>query len=231
MSTNFPGSLDSFQNPTPFQAVSAATVHSSQYSNLNDAVAAIQTKVGATSSAVTTTHDYKLSGVTGADKASSLAGTEVLTNKKLSDSTTSIVDVADNTKVVKFDVAGTTAITGTIATAFTTAKTVTLPDATDTLVGKATTDTLTNKTLTTPTIADLTNATHTHQNNAGGGQLSATSIFSGGTVPTARLGSGSATASTYLAGDQTYKALSFTYSFGDGSDGSINLDEIGRAHV
>jgi len=80
------------------------------------------------------------------------ATTDTLTNKKLSDSTTTIVDVTDVTKVIKFDVGGTTAITGTIATAFTTAKTLTLPDATDTLVGKATTDTLTNKTLTAPLI-------------------------------------------------------------------------------
>jgi hypothetical protein len=80
------------------------------------------------------------------------ATTDTLTNKKLSDSTTTIVDVTDITKAVKFDVGGTTAITGTIATAFTTAKTLTLPDATDTLVGKDTTDVLTNKTLTSPTI-------------------------------------------------------------------------------
>ena len=80
------------------------------------------------------------------------SSTATLTNKSLSDSTTSIVDVSDATKVVKFDVGGTTAITGTIATAFTTAKTLSLPDATDTLVGKATTDTLTNKTLTAPSL-------------------------------------------------------------------------------
>lgn len=86
-----------------------------------------------------------------------LTGVQTLTNKKLSDSTTTIVDVTDATKAIKFDVAGTTAITGTIATAFTTAKTLTLPDATDTLVGKATTDTLTNKTLTAPVISTITN--------------------------------------------------------------------------
>lgn len=89
-----------------------------------------------------------------------LSTAQTLTNKKLSDSTTTIVDVADATKAIKFDVAGTSGITGTIATAFTTAKTLTLPDATDTLVGKATTDTLTNKTLTTPIITlDSTTST------------------------------------------------------------------------
>jgi hypothetical protein len=81
-----------------------------------------------------------------------LSTAQTLTNKKLSDSTTTIVDVADITKAIKFDVGGTTGITGTIATAFTTAKTLTLPDATDTLVGRDTTDTLTNKTLTSPTV-------------------------------------------------------------------------------
>jgi len=63
--------------------------------------------------------------------------------------TTSIAEgSADATKEVRFEVDGnTTGIIGVLATIFTTAKTVTFPDATDTLVGKATTDIFTNKSI------------------------------------------------------------------------------------
>lgn len=72
---------------------------------------------------------------------------QTLTNKKLSDTTTSFVDSVDPTKSVVIDVAGTTGKKTTILSSQTVDRTLTLPDATDTLVGKATTDTLTNKSL------------------------------------------------------------------------------------
>ena len=61
--------------------------------------------------------------------------------------TTSIAEGSiDATKEVRFEVDGnTTGIIGVIATIFTTAKTVTLPNVTDTLMGKTTTDVMTNK--------------------------------------------------------------------------------------
>jgi len=63
------------------------------------------------------------------------------------DATALVKGSADATKLLRFEVdGGTTGITGVIATVFTTAKTITIPDATDTLVGRATTDSLTNKT-------------------------------------------------------------------------------------
>jgi hypothetical protein len=72
-------------------------------------------------------------------------GANRLTNKDLDDATSKVVDSSDTTKKLAFDVAGTTGTTQTVATSQTANRTLTLPDATDTLVGRATTDALTNK--------------------------------------------------------------------------------------
>ncbi len=64
-----------------------------------------------------------------------------------------ISDGADPTKDINFELSGATnAKTMTIISSQTDDRAITLPDATDTLVGKATTDVLSNKTLTTPKI-------------------------------------------------------------------------------
>lgn len=86
MATNFPTSLDSLPNPTGSDLMENATAaldHDVQHSNANDAIEALEAKVGINGSAVTTSHDYKLSGVTGSDKAASKTGVETLTNKTL----------------------------------------------------------------------------------------------------------------------------------------------------
>ncbi len=86
MAITYPTSLDTFSNPTStdlLENASAGLDHDVQHSNANDAIEALEAKVGADGSAVTTSHDYKLSGVTGTDKAVSKTGTETLTNKTL----------------------------------------------------------------------------------------------------------------------------------------------------
>ena len=77
-----------------------------------------------------------------------LAGAETLTNKTLTDTTCIFGANGALTKTLGFDLSALTAGNKiTIALAAGTAQTVTIPNATDTVVCKATTDTLTNKTI------------------------------------------------------------------------------------
>ena len=59
MATNFPTTLDSLSNPSSGNTLNSPS-HSSQHANANDAIEALEAKVGADSSAVTTSHDYKI---------------------------------------------------------------------------------------------------------------------------------------------------------------------------
>lgn len=94
MSTNFPSSKDTTTTlPTESASTTLSVNHVTAHTNLADAVIALETKVGVDSSAVTTSHDYKLSGVTGSDKAVSKTGTETLTNKTLTAPTITSPDI------------------------------------------------------------------------------------------------------------------------------------------
>ena len=68
MATTFPTALDDFTNPPGTTLLSgggnAALSHSGQHANLNDAVEAIEAKIGVNGSAVTTTLQYKIADIT-----------------------------------------------------------------------------------------------------------------------------------------------------------------------
>ncbi|RYE22964.1 MAG: hypothetical protein EOP45_07485 [Sphingobacteriaceae bacterium] len=90
---------------------------------------------------------------TSADTLVGRTTTDTLLNKNLSDSSTVIINAVDSSKILAFNLSNTTTgKTTTLSTSNTVNRTITFPDATDTLVGKVTVDTLTNKTLTAPTI-------------------------------------------------------------------------------
>lgn len=68
MSTNYPASLDTLTNPTGGDALNSASVpHADQHANLNDAVEAIEAKLGVDSSGVTTSIDYLLKNASSLD--------------------------------------------------------------------------------------------------------------------------------------------------------------------
>lgn len=86
-----------------------------------------------------------------------ITGTLVAPTQAATDSTFSVVDDGDATKVFKLQVAGnSTGITTTLATQSTGAATITLPAATSTLATLAGTETLSGKTLTDPIITNVT---------------------------------------------------------------------------
>ncbi|MEK6878877.1 MAG: hypothetical protein AABY22_04680, partial [Nanoarchaeota archaeon] len=59
MATDYPTSLDNFTNPNP-QDSRVSPSHAAQHSNENDAIEAIETKLGINNSLSTGTIEYKL---------------------------------------------------------------------------------------------------------------------------------------------------------------------------
>lgn len=88
----FPTTLDNFANPSSGDALNSPD-HATQHTDANDAIEALEAKVGINSSAVTTSHDYKLGEVTGTDKAVGKTATQTLTNKTL---TSPVINLVTN---------------------------------------------------------------------------------------------------------------------------------------
>ena len=59
MAVNFPASLDTLTNPSSNSSV-ANPSHSQQHADANDAIEALQAKVGTDNSSITTSHDYRI---------------------------------------------------------------------------------------------------------------------------------------------------------------------------
>jgi len=101
---------------------------------------------------------------TVAEQLVGLTATQTLTNKTLTSPVLTTPQINDTSSDHQYIFAASELIAD---------RTVTLPLLTgnDTFVFEAHTQTLTNKTFTTPTIGDFTNATHDHEDAAGGGTL------------------------------------------------------------
>lgn len=105
MSTSFPTSLDTLTNPAATDSTSTVD-HAAQHANANDAIEALEAKVGVNSSAVTSSLDYKVTNTASVNPG-----------HKHTTAGLSITGTPDGTKFLKDDGSWATPPTTTDATA------------------------------------------------------------------------------------------------------------------
>jgi microcystin-dependent protein len=86
MATNFPTSLDALTNPTGTSSLTSPD-HAGQHTDANDAIEALQAKVGVNGSAVTTSLDYKVANMLPSGMIAPYAGTTAPSGWQLCDGT------------------------------------------------------------------------------------------------------------------------------------------------
>lgn len=89
---NFPTSLDTLTNPTSTDTT-AGVDHAAQHTNANDAIEALEAKVGVDNSAVTTSLDYKLKSTSSISPGHKHVLSEITDYAAASDASTSVKGV------------------------------------------------------------------------------------------------------------------------------------------
>jgi C1q domain len=165
---------------------------------------------------------------------SQTVGSKTLNNTNtitLKDTLFTLQDDGDTTKQLKFQLSGITTAT---------TRTLTIPDASDTIVGLAAAQTLTNKTLTSPTITSptITNATISADTVTGYSVSNTGTIYgisvTTGTIGSAALAANSVTNTAIAANALLTSKVSIPYKFsvyrnsaqnsGNGSDAIVTFD-------
>jgi hypothetical protein len=91
MAINFPTSLDVFTDPSASDQLNLPS-HSGQHTDLNNAVEALEAKVGADGSAVTTSHDYKIAQLEARTEGKILQVVRVTDTTNRTTTSSSLVD-------------------------------------------------------------------------------------------------------------------------------------------
>jgi hypothetical protein len=109
MATNFPGGLDTFNNPTSSNTLDNPS-HSSQHADANDAIEALEVKLGVGSASASTASQYQVMMVVGTAGNTAWSTINVLTTPSISGGTANsliLVSPEENINIVATASSGT----------------------------------------------------------------------------------------------------------------------------